>query len=250
LSEQARTPFKQVAAIAKREHAERNPDYKYAPSSRSPKSQRKPGRAVSRAKGKAKIKETATPLDGGFDASPPPTEVTPIPSVASLADVPFVPSESSPFPSSPSSPSPSTPPALSPLRLTRGMSPSFPQLEYPSDCDLPDYPPRPCFRPTMLGLIPSPSMSILELNEDEQSSILDQLPEVCPPDLGPSPSNGNANPLSRNTKKRSRTTTCRLTHSFSTRRSRSMVPITTRGSPSLRVPRASTIPASFPAIPR
>jgi len=57
------------------------------------------------------------------------------------------------------------------------MSPS-PQLEYPSDFDLPDYPARPRFRPTMLGLIPSPSMSILELNEDEQPSILDQLPEV------------------------------------------------------------------------
>jgi len=250
LSEQARTPFKQVATIAKREHAERNPDYKYAPSSRSSKSQRKPGRAGSRAKGKAKVKQTATPLDGGFDASPPPREVTPFPSAASLADVPFASSESSPFPSSPSSPSPSTPPALSPRRFTRGMSPSFPQLEYPSDCDLPDYPPRPRFRPTMLGLIPSPSMSILELNEDEQPSILDQLPEVGPPNLGPSPSDGNANPLSRNMKKPSRTTTCHLTHSFSTRRSRSMVPITTRESPSLRVPRASTIPASFPAIPR
>ncbi|KAI0294828.1 high mobility group box domain-containing protein, partial [Russula brevipes] len=32
MSEQARTPFKQVADAAKREHAERNPDYKYAPS--------------------------------------------------------------------------------------------------------------------------------------------------------------------------------------------------------------------------
>jgi len=245
LSEQARTPFKQVAAIAKREHAERNPDYKYSPSSRSPKAQRKPARAGSRAKGQAKIKRTA--LNGGFDTSPPPKEATPTPSAVSLADVLPASSESSPFPSSPS---PSTPPALSPRRLTRGMSPSSPQLEYPPDFDLPDYPPRPRFRPTMLGLIPSPSMSILELNEDERPSILDELPEVGPPDLSPSPSDGNANPLSRNTKKPSHTTTCNLTRSFSTRISRSMTPITTRGPSSLRVPRASTIPASFPAIPR
>ena len=243
LSEQARTPFKQVAAIAKREHAERNPDYKYAPASRAPKSQRKLARAGSGAKGQTMVKRTTNPLDGGFDASPPPEEIMPILTAASLADVLPAASESSPFPSSPSSPSPSTPSTLSPQRLTGEMSP---QLEYPSP---PDYPPRPRFRPTMLGLIPSPSMSILELNEDEQPSILDQLPEVGPLGLGPSPSDGNANPLSRNMKKPSRTITCHLTRSFSARRSRSMTPITTR-SPSLRVPKASTIPALFPAIPR
>ncbi|KAI0005367.1 hypothetical protein BJV74DRAFT_725846, partial [Russula compacta] len=40
LGEQAQAPFKLVAEIVKREHAQRNPDYKYAPSSRPQKSRR------------------------------------------------------------------------------------------------------------------------------------------------------------------------------------------------------------------
>ncbi len=47
MSDQARAPFKQVADIAKRMHAERNPDYKYAPSSRSQNSQKKQARRAS-----------------------------------------------------------------------------------------------------------------------------------------------------------------------------------------------------------
>jgi len=55
MSEKDRTPFKLVADIAKREHAERNPDYKYAPS------QKKPAQRASKAKIKVKVKQTATP---------------------------------------------------------------------------------------------------------------------------------------------------------------------------------------------
>jgi len=174
LSEQARSPFKQVADIAKREHAERNPDYKYAPSSRSQKSQRKP---ASRAKGKARVKQTATPPNRGLDAASPSKDVTPTPSVAPADVCYFASSESSPSPP-PSSPSPSTPPIPSPRQWALRSPPSR-QLEYPPDGDFPDYPPRPCFRPTISGVIPSPSMSVLQLNEDEPS-ILDELPDVSP----------------------------------------------------------------------
>src|SRR6266478_1818155 len=82
MDDQARAPFKQVADIAKRLHAERHPDYKYAPSSRSHKSQKKPARRVSRAKVKGRVKESATHRNVRFDAWPqsketPPTPATP-----------------------------------------------------------------------------------------------------------------------------------------------------------------------------
>ena len=173
MSEQARYPFKQVADIAKREHAARNPDYKYAPSSRSQTSRKKPARRASRAKPNAKAKETATRRNEGFDTLPLLKEGTPTP-----ASTPPASSELSYSP--PSSPSsPSTPPTSMPRQWVHNR-PSSPQLRYPCDHDHTDYPPQPCIRPVTSSLIPSPSMSILHLNDPHTPSILDELPDVSP----------------------------------------------------------------------
>ena len=188
LSEQARAPFKQVADIAKREHAERNPDYKYAPSSRSQKSQKTPARRASGVKEKAKVNEAATVHNGGFAALPPTKDATPTPTgilIAPFVDTP--PSSSEVSSSSPSSSSPSstfTSPAPTFRKWGALLPPPSPELQYPWDpkLDLPSYPPRPHFRPVTSGLIPSPSMSVLQLNLDDVQvqtpSILDELPDV------------------------------------------------------------------------
>ena len=190
LSEQARMPFKQVADIAKREHAERNPDYKYAPSSRSQKSQKTPTRRVSKAKEKVKVKETATLRNGGFAALPPSKEVTPTP-----AGTPTAASIDSPAPSSgissysPSSsppPSPSTSPDPAPQQCALHLPHPSPTLQYPWVPDLLSYPAHPIsFRPVTSGIIPSPSMSDLQLDDVQTRSILDELPDVGPALLSP-----------------------------------------------------------------
>jgi hypothetical protein len=179
MSDQARHPFRQVADIAKREHAARNPDYKYAPSSRSQTSQKKPARRASRAKVKAKVKETATHRDAGFDSLPLSKEATPTP-----ASTPSASSELSSSPSSPSSPS--TPSTAVPQRGLN-LPPPSPELKYPYDDDHTDYPPQPSVHPVTLGLIPSPSMSVLHLNDTHTSSILDELPDVSPSSYNISP---------------------------------------------------------------
>jgi hypothetical protein len=171
MSDQARCPFRQVADIAKREHAARNPDYKYAPSSRSQTSQKKPTRRASRAKVKAKVKETATHRNAGFDSLPLSKEATPTP-----ASTPSASSELSSSPSSP--PSPPTPSTAVPRQWELNLPPPSPELKYPCDCDLTDYPSQPCVRPVTSGLIPSPSMSVLHLNDTHTPSILDELPDV------------------------------------------------------------------------
>lgn len=173
MSDQARYPFRQVADIAKREHAARNPDYKYAPTSRSQTSQKKPTRRASRAKVKAKVKETATHRNASFDSLPLSKEATPTPA--------STPSASSGHSSSPSSPSsPPTPPTAVPLQCELNLPPPSPELKYPCDLDHTDYPPQPCVHPVTSGLIPSPSMSVLHLNDTHTSSILDELPDVSP----------------------------------------------------------------------
>ena len=172
LSEQARTPFKQVADIAKREHAERNPDYKYAPSSRSQRSQKNPSRRASRPKEKAKAKETAT----FYDAVPQPKDATPTPTGTPPASSEFSSSSSS----SSSLSSPSTPPAPVPQQRALHLPPGSPQLRYPWDRDLPGYPLRPRFRSVTSSLIPSPFTSVLQLNDVHTPSILDELPDVGP----------------------------------------------------------------------
>ena len=171
MSEQARYPFKQVADIAKREHAARNPDYKYAPSSRSQTSQKNPARRASRANVKAKVKDTVTHLDAGFDSLPLSKEATPTP-----ASTPSASSELSSFLSSP--PSPSTPPTAVLWQSAPNLPPPSPELKYPCDLDHTDYPPQPCVLPVTSGLIPSPSMSVLHLNDAHTPSILDELPDV------------------------------------------------------------------------
>src|SRR6267154_71001 len=174
MSDQARYPFRQVADIAKREHAARNPDYKYAPSSRSQTSQKKPARRASKAKVKAKVKETATHRNAGFDSLPLSKEPTPTP-----ASTPSASSELSSSPSSPSSPS--TPSTTMPQRqLGLNLPPPSPELQYPYDDDHTDYPSQPCVHPVTSGLIPSPSMSVLHLNDTHAPSILDELPDVSP----------------------------------------------------------------------
>ncbi|KAI9509848.1 hypothetical protein F5148DRAFT_1184103 [Russula earlei] len=171
MSEQARAPFKQVADIAKREHAERNPDYKYAPSSRAPK---KP----SKTKGKARVKQAAATTKGGLKATPSSKEARPVPAGGPGAvhvDAPVASSHSTPS-SSESSSSPSTPPAPNLLQEIPGMrSPSL-ELGYPWDCDLPGYPPKPRFRPLGASFFPSPSVSILNLDDP----VLDGVPDVGP----------------------------------------------------------------------
>jgi hypothetical protein len=173
MSDQARYPFRQVADIAKREHAARNPDYKYAPSSRSQTSQKNPARRASRAKVKAKVKETATHRNAGFDSLPLSKEATPTP-----ASTPSVSSELSSSFSSPSSPY--TPPTVVPRQCALNLPPPSPELQYPYDYDHTDYPPQPCVLPVTSGLIPSPSMSVLHLNDTHTPSILDELPDVSP----------------------------------------------------------------------
>jgi hypothetical protein len=172
MSEQARHPFRQVADIAKREHAARNPDYKYAPSSRSQTSGKKPARRASIAKAKAKVKESATQRD----TLPPSKDVTPTP-----ASTPPSSSELS-CSSSPSPSLPSTPPTYMPRQWALNLpSPSLGlKLKYSYDSDLTECPPQPCVRPVTAGLIPSPSMSVLHLNDAHASSILDELPDVSP----------------------------------------------------------------------
>ena len=173
MSDQARYPFRQVADIAKREHAARNPDYKYAPSSRSQTPGKKPPRRVSRAKVKAKAKETATHRDAGFDSLPLSKDTTPTPTSTP-------PTSSELSCSSPSSPSsPPTSPTLKP-EWALILPPPSPTLRYPYDPDDTDYPPQPCVRPVTSGLIPSPSMSVLHLNDAHMPSILDELPDVSP----------------------------------------------------------------------
>jgi hypothetical protein len=176
MSDQARCPFRQIADIAKREHAARNPDYKYAPSSRSQTSRKKPARRASRAKVTAKVNETATHRNPGFDSLPLSKEATPTP-----ASTPPASSELSCSPSpSPSPPLPSTPPTSMPRQWELNLPPPSPELRYPCDRDHTDYPPQPCVRPVTSGLIPSPSMSVLHLNDAHTSSILDELPDVSP----------------------------------------------------------------------
>ena len=174
MNEQARYPFRQVADIAKREHAARNPDYKYAPSSRSQTSGKKPARGASRAKVKAKAKKTATHDNAGFDSLPLSKEATSTP-----ASTPPASSELSCSPS-PSPPLPSTPPSPVPQQWGLNLPPPSSELRYPYDHDHTDYPPQPCVRPVTSGLIPSPSMSVLHLNDAHTPSILDELPDVSP----------------------------------------------------------------------
>ena len=183
LNEQARAPFKQVADIAKREHAERNPDYKYAPSSRSQKSQKNPARRSSGTKEKATVNEAATVHNGGFAALPPSKQVTSTPTGTPLTSVVDTPPSSEISSSTPSSSSPSSS-LNSPAPTFRQWAvlprPPSPQLQYPWDPNVPSYPPKPCFRPVTSGLIPSPSMSVLQLNDVQMPSILDELPDVGP----------------------------------------------------------------------
>ena len=178
MDDQARDPFKQVADIAKREHAVRHPDYKYAPSSRSQTSPKKPARRASKAKVKVKVKVkvTATHGNAGSDSLPLLKEAAPTP-----ASTPPASSEHSysPF-SSPSPSPPSTPPTPIKRQWTLNLPPSSPELRYPCDHDHTDPPPRPRVRPVTSGLIPSPSMSVLHLNDADAHtlSILDELPDV------------------------------------------------------------------------
>ncbi len=60
------------------------------------------------------------------------------------------------------------------------LPPFSPQLQYPCDRNPSGYPPQPRVRPVTAGLIPSPSMSVLHLNDTHVPSILDELPDVSP----------------------------------------------------------------------
>jgi hypothetical protein len=175
MSEQARYRFRQVADIAKREHAARNPDYKYAPSSRAQTSPKKPARRANKAKVKSKVKETATHRNASFDSRSPSKEATPTPASTPAASSELYRSSSS----SPSPPLPPTPPTPV-LRQWALKLPSTPELKYPGDRDHTDYPPQPFVRPVTSGLIPSPSMSVLHLNDAHTPSIPNELPDVSP----------------------------------------------------------------------
>ncbi|KAI0286665.1 hypothetical protein BGY98DRAFT_1092311 [Russula aff. rugulosa BPL654] len=176
MGEQAQHPFKQVADIAKREHAARNPNYKYSPSSRSQTSPKKPARRASKAKVKAKVKvkESATHRNAGRDSLPLLKEATPTPACTPRASSDL--SSSSPS-SSPSPYPPSTPPTPMPRQWALNLPPSSPELRYPRDRDHTDCPPQPCVRPVTSGLIPSPSMSVLQLNDAHTPSILHEMPD-------------------------------------------------------------------------
>lgn len=176
MGEQARRPFLQVAVIASREHRARNPDYKYAP--RSQKSPKKPARRASRAKVKAEVKESATHRNARLDSLPLLKQATPTP-----ACTPRSPSELFGSSSSPTPTPPSTPPTPMPRQWALNLPPSSPELRYLYDCDRKDYPPQPRVRPVTSGLIPSPSMSVLQLNDAHTPSILDEVPDVSPKQL-------------------------------------------------------------------
>lgn len=180
LGEQTQRPFRQVAAIAQREHRARNPDYKYAPLPRSQKLPKKLARRAPRTKVKAKVKESATHGDTGLNSLPLLKQAT---STPACQCTPRASSDISCPSSSPTPTPPSTPPTPMPRQWALNLPPSSPALRYPRDHDNTDYSQQPCVRPVTSGLIPSPSMSVLHLNGAHTPSILDELPDVSPMQL-------------------------------------------------------------------
>lgn len=178
MNAQARTPFHEIAALAKRKHAELHPNYKYAPSSRSEKPTKKKNAPPLTLKAREKAKEAATPTNKGIVAVASPLPRRAIPTDRRSSDVFTCVVPTSPGPSSTSSASSASPPHTPDLEYPYP-TPSSPELGYPWDNDLPGFPPRPRFRAVSSGCIPnripSPAISVLELNKHE--SVLDSLPD-------------------------------------------------------------------------
>lgn len=188
ISAHSRAPFHEVATLAKRKHAELHPNYKYAPSSRSEKPTKKnavpPPTPKAREKAKAAATIPTTTNEGIVAiASPLPRRATRAVGGSSSVLVSVV--RTSPVPSSSastlSSPSASSAPTTPDLEYPFP-TPSTPELGYPWDNDPPDFPPRPRLHAVSSAYIPccipSPAISVLELNVEE--SVLDTLPDVRP----------------------------------------------------------------------
>ncbi|KAF8272388.1 hypothetical protein EI94DRAFT_1718519 [Lactarius quietus] len=184
MNAQARAPFHEVAALAKRKHAELHPNYKYAPSSRLEKPTKKNPPPTPKAREKVKAPATHTNEGVVAVASPLPRRATQTRKRSPDAFTSVVPA--SPVPSSSTSTSTSTAssssassPATPDIDYPPYIPPS-PELGYPWDNDLPGFPQRPRVRAVTSGCLPScippsPTISVLELNVHE--SVLDTLPD-------------------------------------------------------------------------
>ena len=250
ISEDARKPFIDVAEDAKRKHAELHPNYKYAPTSRSAKPKNPP--ATPKARKKAKAPATSTHEGPVAIASPLPRRATQTrkrspDAFASAVPASPVPSSSTSAASSSSASLPTTPDLEYPYPMIRS-----PELGYPWDHDLPGFPQRPRLRAVtsdcLPDCIPSPAISVLELNVHE--SVLDTLPDVSLVSICLIPDSALiVSFVSRNTKRPRLTTIYNLTPSSSRKARLSMTSIPTHRSSNLPRIRASTTPVSFPAIP-
>ncbi|KAH9075701.1 hypothetical protein EDB83DRAFT_2351859 [Lactarius deliciosus] len=182
MSAHARAPFHEVAALAKRKHADLHPNYKYAPSSRSEKPTKKKNVPPPTPKAREKAKAVATPTNDRTVAvaSPLPRRATQAARRSSdaLASV-VVPTSPVPSASTSTASSSSASPPPTPDLEYPYPTPFSPELGYPCDIDLPGFPSRPRFRAVSPGCIPScipsPAISVLELNVHE--SLLDSLPD-------------------------------------------------------------------------
>lgn len=181
MSAHARAPFHEVAALAKRKHADLHPNYKYAPSSRSEKPTKKKNVPPQTPKAREKAKAVATPTNDSTVAvaSPLPRRATQAARRSSDALASVVPTSPAPSASTSTASSSSASPPPTPDLEYPYPTPFSPELGYPCDIDLPGFPSRPRFRAVSSGCIPScipsPAISVLELNVHE--SLLDSLPD-------------------------------------------------------------------------
>lgn len=214
LSARARLPFHEIAKEAKLKHAKLHPDYKYAPSAREKPTKKN---SPSKPKARKKVKAPATPTNDGIMAvaSPLPRKAT---QTRKRLPVAFV----SAAPASPASPAPSSststasassvsPPHTPDLDFPDPIS--SPELGYPWDRDIPGFPQRPRVRAVTSACLPSPAISVLELNVHE--SVLDELPDVSPDSVYLLPDGALTPFVFRNTKRPRRTMICSLTPSSS-----------------------------------
>ncbi|KAN0138537.1 hypothetical protein V8E53_003525 [Lactarius tabidus] len=173
MSTSAKEPFHEIAREAKVRHAKLYPDYKYAPLSREKPTKKN---SPSKPKARKKVKAPATSTNDGTVAvaSPIPRRATQTRKRSSAAFVSAVPA--SPVPSSSTSTasaSSASPPHTPDLDYPDLIS--SPELGYPWDRDVPGFPQRPRVRAVSSACIPSPSISVLEL--DVHESVLDGLPD-------------------------------------------------------------------------
>ncbi|KAH9060761.1 hypothetical protein EDB87DRAFT_1613938 [Lactarius vividus] len=178
MSTHARAPFHEVAALAKRRHTDLHPNYKYAPSSRSEKPTKKKNVPPPTHKAREKAKAAAaTPTNDSTAAvaSPLPRRATQAARISSDAFASVVPTSPAPSASTSTASSSSASPPPTPDFEYPYPTPFSPELGYPCDIDIPGFPSRPRFRAVSSGCIPSPAISVLELNVHD--SVLDSLPD-------------------------------------------------------------------------